>query len=226
VPEPIYHICENCNTSFLIKHHDKRRPQRFCCLSCANSGPNLKLRKRKPRQSAECGIDFIVRPSDAKRFCGHSCAETHLNKERGYKTRNKLPTCVVCGQPNKKNGMKFCSHYCHRKYQYDESVRLWQLGILVPLKNGRTPNFIKQYMREKHQNRCQLCGWSRANPVTGRITVQVHHIDGDGTNHIESNLELLCTNCHTLTPTYGSLNNGKGREHRRKYRKLLKEESG
>jgi 5-methylcytosine-specific restriction endonuclease McrA len=34
-------------------------------------------------------------------------------------------------------------------------------------------------------------------------------------NHNEKNLNLLCPNCHSLTPTYGSLNKGNGRLKRR-----------
>lgn len=47
-------------------------------------------------------------------------------------------------------------------------------------------------------------------PVTkGRVSVFLE--DGDPFNTIEHNLTLLCPNCHSLTPTYGSLNTGRGR---------------
>jgi hypothetical protein len=32
---------------------------------------------------------------------------------------------------------------------------------------------------------------------------------------IKAGLEILCPNCHSLTPTYGGLNRGKGRKLRR-----------
>lgn len=36
--------------------------------------------------------------------------------------------------------------------------------------------------------------------------LQIHHIDGNHYNNEESNLQLLCPNCHSLTPTFGALN--------------------
>lgn len=36
--------------------------------------------------------------------------------------------------------------------------------------------------------------------------MELHHIDGDPFNNDYENLLLLCPNCHTLTPNYGSKN--------------------
>ena len=55
----------------------------------------------------------------------------------------------------------------------------------------------------------------RKNHVTGRVPVQIDHKDGDWMNHKKDNLEVLCPNCHSLTPTYMGLNKGHGRPHRR-----------
>ena len=40
--------------------------------------------------------------------------------------------------------------------------------------------------------------------------------DGNYRNNEEYNLELLCPNCHSLTQSYKSLNNGNGRDDRYK----------
>ena len=55
------------------------------------------------------------------------------------------------------------------------------------------------------------------NPYTGKIPLEVDHIDGDYTNNNENNLTLLCPNCHSLTPTYKGANSGRGRKTRHKY---------
>ena len=73
---------------------------------------------------------------------------------------------------------------------------------------------IRKYLFEKYNSKCCKCGWCKINPITKRVPLQVNHIDGDATNCNEHNLELICPNCHSLTPNFGSLNkNGK-----RKYR--------
>lgn len=54
-------------------------------------------------------------------------------------------------------------------------------------------------------HRCESCGLSEwmGNP----IPLEVHHIDGDKLNNVLENLQLLCPNCHTLTPNWGGKNN-------------------
>lgn len=42
--------------------------------------------------------------------------------------------------------------------------------------------------------------------------MQIDHIDGDYKNCRPENLRILCPNCHSLTPTFGALNKGKGRK--------------
>jgi predicted HNH restriction endonuclease len=43
----------------------------------------------------------------------------------------------------------------------------------------------------------------------------LEHIDGNAYNNSESNLSLLCPNCHSQTPTYKAKNKGNGRVERR-----------
>jgi hypothetical protein len=74
-----------------------------------------------------------------------------------------------------------------------------------------TSRHIKRYLREKHHDRCSRCGWSEVSQYTGLVPLEVEHKDGDWTNNREENLDLLCPNCHALTPTYRALNRGKGR---------------
>jgi hypothetical protein len=59
------------------------------------------------------------------------------------------------------------------------------------------------------QNRCEECGiteW-RGKP----LSMQLHHINGDGQDNRLENIIFLCGNCHAQTDTYGGRNG-----HRRK----------
>ena len=56
----------------------------------------------------------------------------------------------------------------------------------------------------KRGDKCQNCGKSEwlGNP----IPLEIHHIDGDKLNNEESNLIILCPNCHALTVNYRGKN--------------------
>ncbi len=79
-----------------------------------------------------------------------------------------------------------------------------------------------RFLLEKHGERCSRCGWNKKNTNTGKVPLEVDHIDGIADNNSEDNLRLLCPNCHALTPNFRNLNKGKGREWRNRYLKERK----
>lgn len=71
---------------------------------------------------------------------------------------------------------------------------------------GKTLKGICEYKRKKFQkeaiaknNGIRLCYKCKRTKWFGKpIPLEVHHIDRDRTNNEESNLELLCKNCHSV----------------------------
>lgn len=117
-----------------------------------------------------------------------------------------------------RSARKFCTNKCQAQYRFDRFVALWKKGK-IPLKNLYHPNgsissFLKTYLWQRAQNKCERCGWNKPNPITGRPFLECDHIDGDCTRNNEANLILLCLNCHSLTPTFKGLNKGFGRKSR------------
>ena len=111
-----------------------------------------------------------------------------------------------------------CSPECHVKYARELFLVRWKLGLEDGKCGQGISKIIRIYLFEKYCNKCSRCGWSEVNKATGLIPLTVEHIDGDSTNNREENLDLICPNCHSLTPTYGSLNRGNGRKNRHKKR--------
>ena len=70
---------------------------------------------------------------------------------------------------------------------------------------------IRRFLIEKNNFACSNCGWNLKHPKTGVVPLEVDHIDGNASNNLESNLRILCPNCHSLTTSYRNLNKGKGR---------------
>lgn len=152
------------------------------------------------------------------RFCSKECAKKFSNQKRKkikaeLKKTGKKAYCEICGKELKKNQSTTCSINCANKKRYRDYINKWKNGEIdfKEKKLERIPSRIRHYMLEKANYKCEKCGWSEINPSTGLIPLQIHHIDGDPYNHIESNLQVLCPNCHSLTETFGSLNIGNGR---------------
>lgn len=101
---------------------------------------------------------------------------------------------------------------------YVRYIMKWKAGAVDGM-NGKysISRYIKRYLFEKYNGKCSKCGWNEVNPHTGKIPLEVEHIDGNFKNNKEENLDLLCPNCHSLTPTYKGANRGKGRKERKKY---------
>lgn len=50
------------------------------------------------------------------------------------------------------------------------------------------------------ENRCEGCGISEW--MGKKIILELHHVDGDRYNNNLNNLQILCPNCHSLTPNH------------------------
>ena len=129
------------------------------------------------------------------------------------KRERKEKRCLNCGNliPNR-------NAYCNNKCQGEYSTKT----TFTKIENGDTSFYgdtYKKYLIHKFGNKCMKCGWNEINPTTGLIPIQLEHRDGNSENNELNNLELLCPNHHSLTPTYGALNKGNGRTKRQKKRK-------
>ena len=77
---------------------------------------------------------------------------------------------------------------------------------------------MKKYLIKIYGDKCLNpdCGWDWKKSCI----IELEHIDGNSLNNNLKNLTLLCPNCHSMTPTYKSKNNGNGRfKRRQRYKK-------
>lgn len=92
----------------------------------------------------------------------------------------------------------------------EEKIRQWLSGEWSGQYGPKTPHvvspIIRKYLYEQCYHSCTKCGFSEVHPDDGSPILQINHIDGDAQNHSPANLEVLCPNCHAMTPNFGSRN--------------------
>lgn len=152
------------------------------------------------------------------KFCNKSCYIEYNNQEnlkRSLDMEYTLKTCLFCKKRIGGHGKEFCSKKCYMESIYEKNISLWLSGKHAGCNRGSPQPFIRRWLIENRGGeKCERCGWAEKHPITGKIPIQIEHIDGNFMNNKPENLVLLCPNCHSLTPTYGSLNRGKGRRTR------------
>lgn len=190
----------------------------YCSLSCGNRGRARKNEieyLKSPKPCKLCGETIPYRGRFRSVYCSHSCSATSNNRKRQV---SKF--CLGCFSLLRNNESTYCSQTCFEEKDYRDYIERWksdkESGVIG---NQGTSVRIKRYLRETRGNKCEECGWDKVNPITNRVPVQLEHRDGNWQNNAESNLRLLCPNCHSLTPTYGALNKGSGRKNRRQISK-------
>lgn len=134
--------------------------------------------------------------------------------------------CIVCNKefkyrPAQQSGI-YCSNKCQGKLRVDILIKSWLNGEDKGY-NGRfrLKPYIRKYMLQKSNYKCEECGWNKINPFSKTFPLEIDHIDGDCLNCQIENLKVLCPNCHSLTSTWKALNKGKGNRKRLEYSKLL-----
>jgi len=151
----------------------------------------------------ECNSPYYDLDSRQNRkFCSQSCNAAYNNKKRGCKI-HEIKECINCGEKTKN---KFCSKECYIFYINEE--------IKNKIENNSEmfhESTVKRYLMKKYGEKCMECNWDKKHPITGKVPIQLEHIDGNFENNKLENLKLLCPSCHSLTLTFGALNKGNGR---------------
>lgn len=150
--------------------------------------------KTRPLREANNG-SVAERPK--ARYC---LAIANRRRSKVPTQRQKLSvTCKSCDaqfRPLFNSEMKiFCSCQCHADWRWRQKKIAIEGGANVDKRA------LRRYLMEKHSGACTGCGIKKWRQK--KITLQLHHIDGNTDNSVLANADLLCPNCHSQTETFG-----------------------
>lgn len=211
---------------------------KFCSLSCSVRSQDHSHFKKEPVsdvcQNPSCGRTFERKVrSTPRKFCSSSCSAKVANA--GRRRHGNAPVEVVCERCGEvfmgKRDRVFCSSSCFAKGPSDptsskskrKSIEKWLSGAWDGTVKSGLSSTVRRYLIEEAGFRCSndACstpgGFAEVNPATGKVPLEIDHLDGNCFNNKPENLVVLCPNCHALTPTYRALNRGNGRAYRGKY---------
>jgi hypothetical protein len=156
------------------------------------------------RKCCIVGCNNDLKPGAIK-YCSIKCLHVPQKKSGNDCLRSSDSAAQIRTNP-------YCSIACAHRHVYrcEAEAFLMQGGAYGYV----TGHFLRKMLKDYYGERCLRCGWARRHPLTGKVPVEVEHIDGDWQNNRLTNLTLLCPNCHALTPTFRGLNRGRGREYR------------
>lgn len=137
-------------------------------------------------------IGFPVESKSAQRYDWDEIQRAH---ESGLSVR----------ECSKRFGFALCSwHAAVKRGAIRPRPRKMPLEtLLVEGRNQTNRSHLKQRLLREglKENRCEICG---VDEWQGRsLSMELHHINGDGTDNRLENLQLLCGNCHSQTDNWG-----------------------
>jgi hypothetical protein len=157
-----------------------------------------------------CFLSLFFNILIAKNSLCHPAGTVTSNNERMSNATKIRAFCSNnCGRRVGKFNRLFCSSNCRWSFDRSAVIESFVAGTHQP--TFIINKVLRRYLIEKGGECCQRCGWAVRHAKTGRVPLEIEHIDGNWRNVVESNLTVLCPNCHALTPTFRGLNRGHGR---------------
>jgi hypothetical protein len=129
-------------------------------------------------------------------YCSRSCANsrsfTKESRDKKSDANKKYWSSLTPEQVKEKTEILVNSNPRYGKNYLDNIfAQEWEL---LGIHSKRLRVILEQH------GKCNKCGLTHWNDK--RITLEYEHIDGDNTNNSRDNVEALCPNCHSQTPTW------------------------
>ncbi len=214
---PYVKNCEYCSKEFYCPRPSKdRKERRACSKHCSN--------KIKPPRSIESKLKSS---QSAKKHRQNLTPEQKIEYTNKRKKELIAKNCQNCSKEylvksKEQIIRKFCSLSCSSCFSHKNNAFIsrhnailtdeqYKKAKIAPIKNSKHKvNTLRETIKIEQEYKCNRCKLELWQDVP--ITLELEHKDGNNKNNKRENLELLCPNCHALTPTWRgrNKNNSKG----------------
>lgn len=189
--------CENCGKEFEIDYRKIRTIKnnhgalpRFCSRTCARQN-NGKIIKYKQDVCQKCGKDIQIRKGTEKKFCEKCLNSSNVR----YCNRSKL------------HYANFESIDIDQKYLIEgikEFENKYNISLIESDFDSISFDLKRKRILLEQDGKCAHCGLSEW--MGKPIALEIDHKDGNNQNDERENLEAICPNCHSMTPTWRGRN--------------------
>lgn len=128
----------------------------------------------------QCGIAFEPRPW-YKNYCSNKCKNVRIDFNVVNNNKDKISR--------------------QKQTCFDKAKESFDNNKKMDIRS------IKRVLLKLVNNACEVCGVSEW--MGKKISLEVHHKDGNNKNNKNDNLQILCLNCHSQTHNYRSKNKKK-----------------
>ena len=147
----------------------------------------------------------LISDENFKELVKNSTCSADILKELGYTVKGNSWGYRIIAERMDKLNITFGKKLVLNDTKVHRLDRL-PLSKILTKDSSYNRTKLKQRLIEEgiKENKCEICGISEWNGKP--IQMELHHIDGDRTNHKLSNLMMLCPNCHSQTETFRARN--------------------
>ena len=188
-------LCQQCGKELSVYPWRVKRGVKYCSFECRHEAE----KDRVIRVCKQCGKEFWTWPSAIRKGSGSGtyCSFECVKASKPSRVNKTCPTCgkLISLTPRDiKGGKRFCSQSCANRL---ENNGRWLGGKSFEPYCYKFNNELKEYVRDKFDRRCFVCG----TPENGR-KLSVHHVDYNKLQGCKGKtwvLIPLCNSCHNKT---------------------------
>lgn len=205
-------VCDNCGKTFTVNksryNKSLKSKNHFCSSKCQHdhqkTGSIIKCEN--------CGKEFYlskqVLESSEHHFCSVKCAHSSISHSHPHsdETKEKIRQGVL--NHNEKHGFTKPVLTEEQRRDIVEKLKMtWNKKLLESNWDELSYESKRKRVELEQHNKCARCGLDTW--MGEKIILEYEHKDGNHFNNSRDNVECLCPNCHSLTPTWRGRNKAK-----------------